>query len=517
MTTVDRRSFLKAGSAGLLASVGLQALSTRMAHAAPGTGARDAGADYGPLTPTFAVNTRRKWLALPDGFEYSIIGMTGSEMTDGRSAPRSSDGMGAFAGPGGTTTLIRNQEIRFNTPPTTPPAPGAPPFRFTQGDYVIEATDDAYDRTAGGGTTTLRFDPAGFRTRRGGLVEHFVSLTGTVVNCAGGVALGGAGWLTCEEIVVNAATPRADDGTEPRTEQRHGYAYLTPLVGPTPGDPATSRPLTAMGRFSHEAAAVDERNGTVYLTEDAGSGRGSGFYRFVPTDPADLAKGGVLQVLGLLNRPSADLRQGQTEGAPLAVTWITVADPDPDAEEPNAVFAAGFAAGAAMFNRLEGCWRGSESIFFSSTSGGDAKNGDLNTDGFREGYGQIWEYLPVGRTGGKLVLLYESPDGDVLDSPDNIVISPRGGLVICEDDSSDGNVGQQDTSPFFGEDKNRLIGLTLQGTAFPFAENVFSDSELAGACWSADGTFLFVNMFGVDEEETGGTMAITGPWERGAL
>ena len=115
------------------------------------------------------------------------------------------------------------------------------------------------------------------------------------------------------------------------------------------------------------------------------------------------------------------------------------------------------------------------------------------------------------------MLLYESPDGDVLDSPDNLVVSPRGGLVLCEDDSSSANLNQTDESEFFGEDKNRLIGLTLQGTAFPVAENIVNDSELAGACWSADGRFLFVNVYGYDEEGSGGTCAITGPWARGAL
>ena len=105
----------------------------------------------------------------------------------------------------------------------------------------------------------------------------------------------------------------------------------------------------------------------------------------------------------------------------------------------------------------------------------------------------------------------------MLDSPDNIVVSPRGGLVICEDDASSANLGQSDESEFFGEDKNRLIGLTLQGTPFPLAENIFNDSELAGACWSADGRFLFVNVYGYDEEGSGGTCAITGPWARGAL
>ena len=508
MPEFDRRSFLKAGGATLLATTGLQAISTRMAEAAPGNpraGRRNPRADYGPLKAMPSVNSRDYWLALPAGFSYSVFGTTGAPMSDGTLSPRAHDGMGAFTSASGAVTLIRNQEVRFSLE--------AP---YTQGQYAIKAPASSYDPGAGGGTTTLRFDPRQFGSPNGGLVQHFVSLTGTVVNCAGGIAPGGNGWLTCEEIVQDEAAPGAPAGSVPRTAQRHGYVFHTPLNVPS-GRPAASRPLTAMGRFAHEAAAVDDRTGIVYLTEDAGSGRGSGFYRFLPTDRADLSKGGRLQILGIAGRPASDLREGQRQGRPMPVRWITIEEPDPDGEALNAVFEEGFAKGAAKFNRLEGCWDGASSIFFASTSGGDAKNGDVNSDGFEEGYGQIWEYVPRGSSGGQLVLLYESPDGDVLDSPDNIVVSPRGGLVICEDDASSANLNQSDESEFFGEDKNRLIGLTLQGTPFPIAENIVNDSELAGACWSADGRFLFVNIYGYDEEGSGGTCAITGPWARGAL
>jgi secreted PhoX family phosphatase len=510
MTTLDRRSFLQAGGvtagAALFSSTGLQAISMRMAEAAPGKGkGRNVSADYGPISPKVAVNTRDRWLALPEGFEYSVFSKTGSTMSDGRVAPRSHDGMGAFGSAGGVT-LIRNQEIRFNRGP-----------EFSQGEFTIEPADNAYDKTAEGGTTTLRFDARQFHTRGGGLTQDFISLTGTVVNCAGGIAFRQAGWLTCEEIVQEEAAANATPGSVPQTEKKHGYVYLTPLAGPTPGNPAGSQPLVAMGRFAHEAAAVDERTGIVYMTEDAGSGRGSGFYRFLPHQPTDLSKGGVLQILGVKGSRSQDLREGQRQGRPLPVEWITIREPNPAGDAPNAVFEEGFANGAAKFNRLEGCWDGSGSIFFASTSGGTAKNGDVNSDGFEEGYGQIWEYIPRGSSGGQLVLLFESPDGDVLDSPDNIVVSPRGGLVLCEDDSSGANLAQNDRSEFFGEDKNRLIGLTLQGQPFPFAENIANDSELAGACWSDDGEFLFVNIFGYDEAGSGGTLAITGPWSRGAL
>jgi secreted PhoX family phosphatase len=510
MTDLDRRAFLKAGGvtagATLLGTTALQAISTRMAEAAPGhTGRRNALAGYGPLSASASVNTGERWLALPEGFEYSIMSKTGSTMSDGRPAPRSHDGMGAFGSADAGVKLIRNHEIRFNSGPA-----------FTQGRFAIEPADDAYDREARGGNTTLTFDARRFRSASGGLTEAFVSATGTVVNCAGGIAPRKVGWLTCEEIVQEERGSAAV-GTVSRTEQKHGYVYLTPLKGPRPGDPAAPRPFVEMGRFAHEAATVDDRTGIVYLTEDAGSGRGSGFYRFLPKNPSDLSRGGTLQILGIKGRPSADLREGQREGAPLPVRWITIEEPNPSGDAPNAVFEEGFAGGAAKFNRLEGCWDGSGSIFFASTSGGDAKSGDVNSDGFAEGYGQIWEYVPHGRSGGQLVLLFESPDGDVLDSPDNIVVSPRGGLVLCEDDASTVDAGQNDTSEFFGEDKNRLIGLTLQGHPFPFAENIVNDSELAGACWSADGEFLFVNVFGYDEAGSGGTLAITGPWERGAL
>ena len=509
MTDVDRRSFLKAGGvtagATLLGGSALQAISLRMAEAAPAKGKRNASAGYGPLAPARSLNDKQQWLALPRGFEYTIFSKTGDEMSDGRPAARSHDGMGAFGTAGGGVRLIRNQEIRFSR--TAP---------FEQGTFVVEPAPNAYDRSARGGTTTLHFDASEFRTPSGGLTQDFVSLTGTVVNCAGGLALGRAGWLTCEEIVQDERGSAAS-GSVPRTEKKHGYVYLTPLDGPTPGNPAGSRPFVEMGRFAHEAATVDDRTGIVYLTEDAGSGRGSGFYRFLPKNRSDLSRGGVLQILGLKGRRSADLREGQRQGKPLPVEWITIREPNPSGEAPNAVFEEGFARGAATFNRLEGCWDGAGSIFFASTSGGDAKNGDVNDDGFREGYGQIWEYTPRGSSGGQLSLLFESPDGDVLDSPDNLVVSPRGGLLLCEDDSSSANAGQNDTSAFFGEDKNRLIGLTLQGQPFPFAENIMNDSELAGACWSEDGAFLFVNIFGYDEAGSGGTLAITGPWQRGAL
>jgi secreted PhoX family phosphatase len=100
-----------------------------------------------------------------------------------------------------------------------------------------------------------------------------------------------------------------------------------------------------------------------------------------------------------------------------------------------------------------------------------------------------------------------------MDSPDNLTVTPRGGLMVCEDDASDADA----------DDPNRVIGISPNGRAFTFAENIFSASELAGVCFSPDGDTMFVNLYGdstgapADHEGEGMTCAITGPWRRGPL
>jgi uncharacterized protein len=501
---VTRRRFLgRSGLATCGAALTLSALDrlgARSALAASGGDLRGLG--YGPLAPVVPSNPEDivaagfpnlatfPILALPDGFHYRAFSIIGGILSDGDPVPVNHDGMAAFAHPTdpAIVRLIRNQEDR-----------GAPGLGSVQGPL-----ETRYDPLGRGGNVTLDYDE---RTHR--LVQDYISLNGTIVNCAGGIAFGSDAWLTCEETTA---------GTPPWS-QPHGYVFRVPLNAEL-GEVPTAEPIKPMGRFSHEALAVDQDTGIVYLTEDAGSGAGSGFYRYLPHDPADLQAGGVLHMLGIAGEPQYDTRQGQTQGLVLPVEWFEISDPDPVAAGNSSLtrtFNQGFVQGGAKFNRLEGCWWEGGSVFFVATSGGDVKNGDAaNADGFLEGYGQIWQYAPQETSGGHLRLLFESPGQAVLDSPDNLTVTPRGGLLLCEDDAGGAD---RDTHPLAPglTNANRLIGISPVGQAFEFAVNRLNSNELAGACFSPSGRTLFVNLFGNGSAGSGMTLAITGPWKAGPL
>jgi secreted PhoX family phosphatase len=273
----------------------------------------------------------------------------------------------------------------------------------------------------------------------------------------------------------------------------HGYVFEVPSAATAPVD---AQPLRAMGRFVHEAVAVDPWTGALYLTEDrriTGDGTGSGFYRFTPTPGPPFGTRGRLEMLAVMRRPRYDTSKDQRTGAILPATWVPIAEPDPPnaASDSQAVFRQGWEQGGAVFNRLEGAWYGDGSVFFISTNGGDPHPGG------DPGLGQVWQYTPRGRSGGLLTLLVESRDPEVMEAPDNIAVSPRGGLLACED----------------GDGTQYLRGVTRDGRVFDFAtHNLEGSNEFAGANWSPDGSWLFVNV-----QDPGVTYGITGPWEEGAL
>lgn len=428
----SRRHFLSVAGGSFASTVIGAPLHQLLTRAANGLSLHAEG--YGPLIPD-----PRGLLDLPRGFQYRAFSQTGERMSDGFPVPDKHDGMAAFTGPNNTTILLRNHEL---SPEQTPAVLGGNP----------------YDPECTGGTTTLVLNS----DRQ--LIKHYASLTGTYRNCAGGTTPWGS-WISCEE---NTSTPESD----PTVSKRHGYNFEVPSQATGPVQP---EPLVAMGRFHHEAVAVDPVSHIIYQTEDREDGL---FYRFIPDQPQKLRAGGILEALKIKGQPQINTKQGIPVGQPLPVEWVRIQTPDP---ATDTVRAEGYAKGAAQFSRGEGICLGNQEVLFCCTSGGTAA------------LGQVWRYVPSPdpKQGGVLTLFIEPNDPGILDYPDNLVMAPFGDLFICED----------------GRGEQFLRGINTQGQLYSFARNALNDKELAGVCFAQNPLTLFVNF-----QTPGITFAIWGPF-----
>lgn len=414
---------------------------------------------YGPLVPD-----PDALIDLPKGFSYKVISSLGETMTDGFQVPDNADGMGCFKLDDQRVTLVRNHELNV-LDVERGPAPDGGQIDFP----VFDTRDDG--AVLPGGTTTIIYN-----LNAGEVEKQFVSLLGTIRNCAGGATPWGS-WLTCEENVTLKGDGVAKD---------HGWVFEVPAAADGPVAP---EPIKDMGRFNHEAAAIDPRTGIVYLTEDRDD---SLFYRFIPNTPGELQSGGKLQALGFANRASStDTRNWDAPvwdvGDWAEVSWIDLNDTHSPGDDDLRI--RGQARGAAIFARGEGVHWGDNELYFCCTSGG------------RSELGQIMRYVPSAFEGmrkegdepGQLQLFLESSDPNSFNFGDNLTVAPNGHLLVCEDQYTDNAI-------------NHIRGVTPEGQAYDFAR-IRIQSESAGACFSPDGSTLFVNIFSPTR-----TLAITGPW-----
>ncbi len=450
---VSRRTLL-ARSAG--ASLGLV-----VSGSLPGVfgSAEAAGmvAGYGPLVPDPA-----GILSLPRGFGYSIVAEAGVTMLDsGQPTPSDADGTAAFLRRGaGGSVLVNNHEIGGGEPFVVPHVPGL-----------------VYDEKAGGGTTTIEVD------RNGRRVREYVSVAGTHNNCAGGRTPWET-WLTCEE--TEAILPGG---------QRHGYVFeVDPYDMTANMDP---KPIRALGRFAHESVAVDPFLGRIYQTEDAGNPNGL-LYRWTPPlRSLPLRKGslrkladdaGKLEAMQAFTRGGEfvpDLSVATAPGTTYRVRWLDVPERDATTMPVRKQFAQ-----ITRSRKLEGMWWGDGGAYFVASFARNSDGSSAQHDG------QVWHIDPYRDTIElKLHFAYTPADQDSdPDGPDNITVSPYGGVIVAED----------------GDGKSHLVGSTDRGDVFFLARNEMAgDSEFTGPTFSRDGRTLFANI-----QSPGHVFAIRGPFHR---
>ncbi|HYX32132.1 MAG TPA: alkaline phosphatase PhoX [Oligoflexus sp.] len=250
-----------------------------------------------------------------------------------------------------------------------------------------------------GGAGAIRFD------QEGRIVDAYPILTGTSTNCAGGPTPWGT-WLSCEE-------------------HSDGMVYECDIYGQT-----QAVLCRGLGKFKHEAAAVDPVHQHIYLTEDEKDGR---LYRYTPRD---------ITSSGRMN-----LQQGRLEVAAVDksghVSWLEVPYPIPSSSAKPTRQQVKQSRG---FNGGEGIWYHEGTIYFTS------KGDDC-----------VWSY---STTDQRLGLVYdpEQSKHPILSGVDNIIVSRDGHILVAED----------------GGDM-QIVVLGPYGDVYPLLHMVNQDhSEIAG-------------------------------------
>ena len=337
---------------------------------------------------------------LPDGFRSRIIARSGSRPFDG-------------------------SPYKWHNAPD-----GGATFSTEDNGWIYVSNSEVGHNS--GGVGAIRFD------RAGNITDAYSILDNSSYNCAGGATPWNT-WLSCEEHNKGIIWECDPFGNEPPVQ------------------------LPALGVFAHEAAAIDNRNHVVYMTEDKRDGC---FYRFVSDS---ISSGGKPDLnSGVLEVAVVDLKTS-------IVNWVAV--PDPSALSRPARFQ--IASGTKF--------KGGEGIVFYNGIVSFATKGD----------NRIWSYNTESRI---MSVIYDAAthSAPILTGVDNITLSKDGELVVGED----------------GGDL-QIVAITKSGNLVPLVQLVgHESSEVTGPAFSPDGMRLyFSSQRGTAGRSRGGvTFEVMGPF-----